>query len=45
MLGNQTVSSASVSSGKDSKNRTIQMTGKALMSPQAIRAMPKDIIF
>ena len=41
MLGNQTVSSASVSSGKDSKNRTIQMTGKALMSPQAIRAMPK----
>lgn len=41
MLGNQTVTSGSISNGKDSSSRTTQMTGKPLMSPQEIRSLPR----
>lgn len=41
MLGNQTVTSGTVSNGNGNSSRTMQMTGKPLMSPQEIRSLPR----
>ncbi len=40
-LGEQTVLSGSVSTGKDSSSRSLQMMGRRLMTPDELKSMPK----
>ncbi|MCQ4954377.1 type IV secretory system conjugative DNA transfer family protein [Holdemania filiformis] len=40
-LGEQTVLSGSVSRGKDSNSRSMQMMGRRLMTPDELKSMPK----
>ena len=40
-LGEQTVLSGSVSQGKDSNSRSMQMMGRRLMTPDELKSMPK----
>ena len=40
-LGEQTVLSGSVSKGKDSNSRSMQMMGRRLMTPDELKSMPK----
>ncbi len=40
-LGEQTVLSGSVSKGKDSGSRSLQMMGRRLMTPDELKSMPK----
>jgi len=40
-LGEQTVLSGSVSKGKDSNSRSLQMISRRLMTPDELKAMPK----
>ncbi len=40
-LGEQTVLSGSVSKGKDSNSRSLQMVGRRLMTPDELKAMPR----
>ena len=40
-LGEQTVLSGSVSRGKDSNSRSLQMMGRRLMTPDELKAMPR----
>lgn len=40
-LGEQTILSGSVSTGKDSASRSLQMMGRRLMTPDELKSMPK----
>ena len=41
-LGERTVQTGSVSKGKDT-SKSLQMTGRALMTPDELKIMPKDM--
>lgn len=43
-LGEQTVLSGSVSRGKDSSSRSMQMMGRRLMTPDELKSMPKGTV-